>query len=30
MTAVQADLIRVVHETLHPAQVSVWIQPRER
>jgi hypothetical protein len=29
MTAVQADLVRVVHDTLHPAHVSVWIQPRE-
>ncbi len=29
MTAVQADLVRVVHGTLHPAHVSVWIQAPE-
>jgi hypothetical protein len=28
MAAVQADLVGVVHDTLHPAHVSVWIQPR--
>jgi len=26
MTAVQADLVRVVHDTLRPAHVAVWIQ----
>jgi hypothetical protein len=30
MAAVQADMVRVVHDTLHPAHLSVWIQPRER
>jgi hypothetical protein len=30
MAAVQADMVRVVHDTLHPAHVSVWIQPRAR
>ncbi|HEY9241791.1 MAG TPA: hypothetical protein VIP48_07400 [Streptosporangiaceae bacterium] len=30
MTAVQEDLVRVVRDTLHPAHVTVWIQPRER
>jgi hypothetical protein len=28
MAAVQADLVRVVRDTLHPAQVSVWVAVR--
>jgi hypothetical protein len=28
-TAVQADLLRVVHDTLRPAHLSVWIQGPE-
>ncbi len=30
MTAVQADLADVVRDTLHPAHLSVWIQPGDR
>jgi len=29
LDAVQADLARVVQDALEPAQVSVWIRPRE-
>ena len=30
MAAVQADLAGVVHDTLHPAHLSIWVQPGDR